>query len=216
MREYSYKLLDFKKEDLDLNKQFFISSRYSMTSIIDCENLYRFSKQNDFSFFNLCVAAIYKTLESIPELRQFVIEGEGREYEHLNVILPVINDCHNLDNICVESIHDFNSFKEWNDFLENIKDNIKDYEYIYGLESLNQAFAVLSCVPWVHYVSYNDVTAPSDSYSPIVHWGKYEDGKVPVTITINHVFVYGYHLGLFFNRLSDYMANPDSIFPKIE
>ena len=67
MKEHPYKKLDFKEEDLKINK-LFVSSRYSITSLIDCENLYFFSKENNLSFFNMCVAAIYKTIESIPDM----------------------------------------------------------------------------------------------------------------------------------------------------
>ena len=215
MKEHPYKKLDFKEEDLKINK-LFISSRYSITSLIDCENLYSFSKENEFSFFNLCVAAIYKTIESIPELKTFVLYGEGREYEHINIVLPLINEENNVGNICIESIDDFASFKEWDDFLQNIKQNPKNHQYVYGPESQNHVFAILSCLPWIHYTNFNDMTLASNNFIPVVHWGKYENGKLPVTISINHIFVFGYHLGLFFNILSNYMENPNSIFPNIE
>ena len=215
MKDHPYKKLDFKEEDLKVNK-LFISSRYSMTSLIDCENLYSFSKENNFSFFNLCVAAIYKTIESIPELKTFMINGEGREYEHVNIVLPLINEDTSVENICIESIDNFKSFKEWNDFLQNIKNDSENHQYIYGPETENHIFAILSCIPWVHYLDFNDMTLASDNFIPVVHWGKYENGKIPVTISINHIFVFGYHLGLFFNRLSDYMKNPNSIFSDIE
>lgn len=215
MKEYPYKKLDIREEDLTTNK-FFISSRYSITSIIDCESLYSFSKENRFSFFNLCVAAIYKTIESIPEFRTFIMQGEGREYEHINIVLPLIDENHYVENICIESIDEFESFKKWDDFLQDIKNNPRTYQYEYGPDSPNHVFAILSCIPWIHYSNFNDMTLPSDNYIPVVHWGKYENGKLPVTISINHIFIFGYHLGLFFNRLSDYMENPSSIFPKIE
>ena len=215
MREHPYKKLDFKQKDLKINN-LFISSRYSITSLIDCENLYSFSKENDLSFFNLCVAAIYKTIESMPELKTFMIDGEGREYEHINIILPLLNDDNAVENVCIESFDDFKSFKEWNDFLQNIKNDSENHKYIYGPETLNHVFAILSCIPWIHYADFNDMTLSSDNFIPVVHWGKYENGKIPLTISVNHVFVFGYHLGIFFNRLSEYMENPDSIFPNIE
>ena len=215
MKEHPYKKIDLKEEDLKINK-LFISSRYSITSLIDCENLYSFSKENEFSFFNSCVAAIYKTIESIPELKTFILYGEGREYEHINIVLPIITEETALENICIESIDDFESFKEWDDFLQNIKQNPKNHQYGYGPESQNHVFAILSCIPWIHYTDLNDITFASDNFVPVVHWGKYENGKIPVTISINHIFVFGYHLGLFFNILSNYMENPDSIFTNIE
>ncbi len=65
-----YETFPIKKED-DLNfRQFHITARYTITSTIKCQNLYEFSKENKFSFLNLCVAAIYKALEDIPELKQ--------------------------------------------------------------------------------------------------------------------------------------------------
>ena len=215
MKDHPYKVLDVKYEDFEFTRQTFVSTRYSMTSIVDCENLYSISKDNDFSFFNLCVAAIYKTIESIGELKQCFVDGEGREYEHINIVLPLIKEDHSVKNICIESIHNFESFKEWNDFLENAKDN-EEYEYRYGPESKYHIFAILSCLPWVHYSSFIDTPLDNDAFTPSIHWGKYEDGKIPVTLNINHIFVFGYHLGLFFNRLGEYMENPNLIFEKIE
>lgn len=212
MKDYPYKTLSITDKDLEFTKQSFITTRYSMTSIIKCENLYSFSKENELSFFNLCVAAIYKTIESIPELRQCVMNGEGREYEHINIIMPLIKDDHSVQNISIDSIHDYNSFKEWNDCLNNVKNNIEDYRYDYGPDSLNHVFAILSCMPWIHYCEFKDMTLDSDKFFPAIYWGKYEEGILPVTITVNHIFVYGYHLGLFYNRLSEYMENPESIF----
>lgn len=212
MRDYPYKKLDAKIEDFEFTRKLFISSRHSITSVIDCENLYSFSKKNNFSFFNLCVAAIYRTIESIPELKQCFIEGEAREYEHINVILPLGNEDHTVNQVCIESIHDFNSFRDWDDFLMNVKNHPEDYEYKYGPESVNHVFAILSCIPWIHYSSFEDMTLDSDTFFPAIYWGKYVDGKIPVTLTSNHIFVYGYQLGLFFNRLSEYMENPETLF----
>lgn len=71
-----YETFSIKKEE-DLNfRQFHITARYTITSTIKCQNLYEFSKENKFSFLNLCVAAIYKTLEDILELKQYIIDGE--------------------------------------------------------------------------------------------------------------------------------------------
>ena len=216
MRDYTYRKLDVKYEDFDFTRQLFITTRYSMTSEIDCENLYLFSKENGFSFFNLCIAAIYKTIESIPELKQCFIEEEAREYEHINIIVPLIKEDHTVESVCIESIHDFDSFKEWNDFLQTVKDNPKDYEHIHSPETEDSMFATLSCIPWVHFSNLNDMVLDSDKFCPTIHWGKYENGKIPVSLTVNHIFVYGYHLGLFFNRLTDYMQNPHSIFANIK
>lgn len=215
MKDHPYKVLDVKYEDFNFTRELFISTRYSMTSIIDCENLYSLSKENNFSFFNLCVAAIYKTIESVNELKQCFIEGEAREYEHINIVLPLIKEDQTLKNICIESIHDFKSLDEWNAFLENAKGD-DDYHYEYGPESFKHIFAILSCVPWIHYSHFVDTDLGSDTFTPSIHWGKYEDGKIPVTLNINHIFVYGYHLGLFFNRLEEHMRNPETIFENIE
>ena len=214
MKEYSYKKLDLKEDALNFNKEFFVSSRYSMTAMMDCENLYSFSKENGFSFFNLCVAAVYKTIDSIPELRQVFIDGESREYEHLNIILTIPKEDHDIQEVCIESIHNFKSCKEWNDFLNNVKDNPKDHQYIFTPQSINHVFALLSCFPWYQYVSFTDATLDSGKFCPAAYWGKYENGKLPVTITVNHIFVYGHHTGIFFNRLAEYMKNPHSIFPE--
>ncbi len=213
MNIYPYETFVINDEDLNF-RQFHITARYTITSTIACQNLYEFSKDNKFSFFNLCVAAIYRTLEDIPELKQYIIDGECRQYEHTNVIIPLLKEDNSTEDVCIESIDSFKSFKEWDAYLQNIKENPEDYLHIFKPEYIDQPFAILSCLPWMDYTGFIDMPTDSDTYFPIVHWGKYENGKIAVTLTSNHTFVYGYHLGLFFNKLSNYMENPNLIFPK--
>ena len=212
MYKYPYKSFSIKEEDLNF-KEFHSSARYTISSEVNCKELYDFSKENHFSFFNLCVAAIYKTLEDIPELRQYIIDGKCREYEHLNVVIPLLKEDNSTEDICIESIHDFKSFRQWDDFLQNVKKDTSNNLHFFGPDSGEYPFAILSCLPWISYSSFIDMPMKGDFYFPIVHWGEYKDGKIPVTLTANHTFVYGYHLGLFFTVLNDYMQNPDLIFP---
>lgn len=215
MYPHKYSTFSIKEEDLNF-RQFHITARYTITADVKCENLYNFSKKNNFSFFNLSVAAIYKTLEDIPELKKYIVDGECREYEQTNVVIPLIREDHLTNDICIESIRDFKSFKEWNDFLKGIKENPESHQHIFTPDTNEMPFAILSCLPWIRYTGFIDMPTDSDTYFPIVHWGKYDDGKVPVTLTSNHTFVYGYHLGLFFNKLEEYMNNPTLIFESIE
>ncbi len=215
MYSHPYKTFNIEEESLNF-RQFHITARYTITSDVKCKNLYDFSKENNFSFFNLSVAAIYKTLESIPELKQYIVNGECREYEQTNIIIPLIKEDYSTEDVCIESIENFKSFNEWNEFLLYVKENPKEYHHVFGPDAHEKPFAILSCLPWINYSGFIDMPTDSDTYFPIVHWGKYEDGKVPVTLTSNHTFVYGYHLGLFFKTLEQYMNNPDLIFPNID
>lgn len=158
-------------------RQFHITARYTITSTIKCQNLYEFSKENKFSFLNLCVAAIYKTLEDIPELKQYIIDGECRQYEHTNVIISLLQDDNSTEDICIKSIDGFKSFKEGDNYLQNIKENPKNYLHIFKPEFVNQPFAILSCLPWMDYTGFIDMPTDSDTYFPIIHWANMKKVK---------------------------------------
>lgn len=102
----------------------------------------------------MCVAAIYKTLEDIPELKQYIIDGECRQYEHTNVIISLLQDDNSTEDICIKSIDGFKSFKEEDNYLQNIKENPKNYLHIFKPEFVNQPFAILSCLPWMDYTGF--------------------------------------------------------------
>lgn len=44
---------------------------------------------------------------------------------------------------------------------------------------------------------------------PVISWGKLVNGKIPVSLTASHVFVFGYHFKLFYEKIEKYLENPE-------
>lgn len=214
MKVHSYET--FEIEEMLLSSfDFIVSSRYDVTCEVNAEKLFEFSKENDLSFFNCCAAAIYKTIEDIPEFKMYIVNGEARQYSQTNVVLPLPTANKNTRDVCIESLYDYKSFREWDDALNVLKAGIEEAEPVYGENLAECPIAVLSCLPWLPFTSFHNVIFTNNIYTQSVHWGKYEDGKMPVTITANHDFVQGHHFGLFYEILGEYLENPMSIFEEI-
>lgn len=78
----------------------------------------------------------------------------------------------------------------------------------------DSAFAFLTCLPLVDYNSFSDITLGSDFFPSLIHWGKFINGRMDVSINANHIFVYGIHLSKFYIELEKYMNNPDKLIKK--
>ena len=213
MKLHSYET--FEIEMLFSSLEFVISSRYDVTVEVNAKKLFDFSKEHELSFFNCCVAAVYKTIEDIPEFKKYVVNGEGRQYSQTNVVLPLPKADNTTQDVCIESLDDYKSFKEWDEALNALKAGIEEAEPVYDENSSEYPIAVLSCLPWLPFTSFHNITFSSNIYSQSVHWGKYEDGKMPVTLTANHDFIEGYHFCLFYEILGEYLENPESIFKEV-
>ena len=62
-----------KKIDFDLKKNPFInlkSSRYTMSSRINVEKLWKFTKENDYSFFILSLGYLINGVNSVSNLKK--------------------------------------------------------------------------------------------------------------------------------------------------
>lgn len=196
MFPYKYKTFNIKKDNFKF-KGLEVSTKYNITYNLKCKSLYDISKDNDLSFYNLCIAAIYKTLEEFPELKHYMVE----KYIKCN---PDIGSIKPLEN--------FNSFKQWNDFLENIKKEHRDFFNSKDFENIDY---ILFHLPWLHYSEFLDIQCEGERRHPMIHWSRYKNGKIRVTFTSNQTLIPEYQLRSFFNKLSEYMQNPDLIFSKI-
>lgn len=50
---------------------------------------------------------------------------------------------------------------------------------------------------------------------PVISWGKLVNGKIPVSLTASHVFVFGYHFKLFYEKIEKYLENPEILKKRI-
>lgn len=78
-----------KKIDFDLKNNPFInfqSTRYNMSARINVKNLWKYAKENDYSFFILSLGCLINGVNSVPNLKKRILDGEAVEYDYLDAV----------------------------------------------------------------------------------------------------------------------------------
>ena len=205
---YNKKILKEKVENLPFND--FHTTRYQMTFKVNATKTYEYVKKENLSFFNISLAILLEGLNSVPEMKRRIINNKIVEYEKLNAITPILKEDKTISEICVKPVSEYKNLKKWNKYVNNLKENLE--ENIYDTEPLKRDYepvANFSCIPWVHFDALTNMIATPHQIQPLITWGKYSEGKIPISITVNHMFVFGYHLKLFNDTVAKYFENPE-------
>ncbi len=117
-----------KEIDFDLeNNPFynFLSSRYSMSSRLNVEKMWNYSKENDLSFFTLSLGALMNALNEIPQMRRRIIDGKVIEYDYLDAVCPIMDDNRDIyKEMRVDIPQKFDNMLDWHDYVQNHKANV--------------------------------------------------------------------------------------------
>lgn len=210
MDRYPKKELDIKVDELPF--QDFLTSQYSMTVRVNAQNTYDYSKENNIPFFNMTAACILTAINEIPEFKRRIIDDKIYEYEKINAVSPIMQDDYSIREIEIPPLSEHESLEEYNSYIENKKENIEDNQFLVE-PSLRDMLPIcnLSCIPWINFDSMTNIIASSNQLMPVISWGKLVDGKIPVSLTASHVFIFGYHFKLFYENLEKYLDNPELI-----
>lgn len=213
MDRYPKKELDIKVDELPF--QDFLTSQYSMTVRVNAQNTYDYSKENNIPFFNMTAACILTAINEIPEFKRRIIDDKIYEYEKINAVSPIMQDDYSIREIEIPPLSEHESLEEYNSYIENKKENIEDNQFLVE-PSLRDMLPIcnLSCIPWINFDSMTNIIASSNQLMPVISWGKLVDGKIPVSLTASHVFIFGYHFKLFYENLEKYLDNPELIINK--
>ena len=207
---YNKKELDIKLEDLPF--QDFLTSRYSMTVRVKSQSTYEYSKKNNLSFFNVTVACILEAINEIPEFKRRIIDDRVYEYDKVNAVSPIMQEDHTIKEIEILPPSEFESLTEFNSYIENKKEHIENNQFLVE-PSLRDVLPIcnLSCIPWINFDSMTNIIVSSNQLMPVITWGKQVDGKIPISVTASHIFVFGYQFKLFYEKVEYYLNNPELI-----
>lgn len=108
-----------------------------------------------------------------------------------------------IREIEMEPASEFENIFQWNEYVENKKDNIEDNQYLVEpMKRDEEPIANLSCIPWIDFDSMTNIIASPNQIMPVISWGKLVDDKIPVSLTASHVFIFGWHFKLFYEKLA--------------
>ena len=206
-----YKILDVDVNELPFAD--FLTSRYSMTAKVNAQKTYDLSKKENIPFFNLTSACILETINEIPEFRRRIVDGKVVEYRKINAVSPIMQNDHTIREIEIKPASEFGNIFEWSEYVENKKINIEYNQYLVEpMKRDAEPIANLSCIPWIDFDSMTSIIASPHQIMPVISWGKLVDGKMPVSLTASHVFIFGWHFKLFYEKLEKYLNNPERLF----
>ena len=198
-----------KKIDFDLKGNPFIdfeSSRYTMSARINVEKLWKFTKENDYSFFILSLGCLINGVNSVPNLKKRINDDNVIEYDYLDGVSPIMNeDSQTYSEMRVDIPQKFEDIFKWHDYVRSLSDEILSGNTEgFSLELLKRDYtniANFSCIPWVDFDSITSCEVSGRQIQPLITWGKVNDNyEMSVSITVNHIFVHGKDLAYFFKN----------------
>ena len=198
--------------------EYFSSLAYpymGVTRDIDITELSYSIRQSGAPFFLTILYCVIKAANSVPELRQRIIEDKLMQYDSCMASYTVAIDD---DTYCYFNVDCTKPYSEFIEYAKAEQEKAKACNTINCNKAEEEELFFVSSVPWFDYTSViQPVPMPADG-NPRLTWGKYftRCGRtyLPFTILCNHAIVDGRHLGLFFEALSDSIREVNELLSK--
>ncbi|MCW2485450.1 CatA-like O-acetyltransferase [Candidatus Symbiopectobacterium sp. NZEC127] len=175
---------------------------------VPAQKLYDFARDKNESFFQLALYAVLRAANSVPQLKQRLLNKDVIEYSSINVMTPIMTESEGFRQILCENTPDYPNFtQQVTAKIDAVKTSdpgpmiVKD-----------EGFLCASCLPWVHFSSITHAEFHFSGAVPTLTWGKLQNGIIPVACKFNHAFVDGLHAGRFFALVEDYFDRPDALY----
>lgn len=170
-------------------------------------------KQRGLKFFPAYLWLITKVMQGIDEFRVGMEDGVLGIWDQLTPAYPVFHqDDKTTSLLWTEFEEDFSAF------YENYERDTKAHGDSHGVLTskgipLSNAY-IISCIPWFTFQSFSlHNHGIKDYYFPSFEAGQFvkEEGEVfmPLSVTVHHATIDGYHLKQFFESLQEPMIHPE-------
>lgn len=186
---------------------------FSISGNLEVTTIYKYTKENEISFFMAVLYAATNAANSIKEFRYRIREEKVVEHEVVHPSFTVMSE-DEVFSFCPTKYQE--SFEEFKNYslkqIEKVKKNVN-----IGDEPGQDDALYITSIPWISFtnITHPIQMNPIDSV-PRISWGKYfeENGKIkmPISVQAHHALVDGLHVGLYFNKLQEIFDNPTKYF----
>ena len=188
---------------------------FSTTCNIEIQNLKKFVKLRNISFFVSFSYIISVSVNRIPQLRHRIIDGELYEFKIVDPGYTVLLDDETFSFCDSKFFKDFDTYYEYAIArIEEVK-NRPDHNNA----DKNHMFFITS-IPWFSFTSFVHPYDKLYSSIPIITIGKYfEQGDswlIPIAMQVHHGVVDGFHVGKYYDCLEKLCKNPEVVLGKIK
>lgn len=187
------------------------TSIYDMTVRLDVTNLVNYCREKGQSFFANFLYLALRELNTIPEFRMRIQDGEPYIYDKVDCSFTIANDYGYFVNRSTEYAPYSEFYKNVLGIIEKAKVEKNTHPKDSDLDRTDLLY--FSCIPWVDYQSMTlpVITTPYGSEDqtyniiPCIGWGKYVDEngryKMSMHMKISHAFIDGKPLADAFNNI---------------
>jgi len=190
----------------------FDSPCFNITVSVDAEPIYAFAKDRKESFFLLCLYALLRAANAVPQVRQRIEDGRPVEYDRIAVMTPIMTESEMFRQIWCEYTPDLASFFEMTaPLIEKAKQADPG-----PMPAHHQDFFCASCLPWLHFDSITQADYEFAQSVPILARGKLENGKIPISVKFSHCFMDGLFVARFFEQIQHNFSKPDCLLNNAE
>lgn len=184
----------------------FADSSISVTTELDCEEIFTYCKNHRQSFSLSCLYAISRAQNEVREMRYRIEEPSKAvvEYDEVNIITIVkVDDAGRYVEVVLEHHEDFPTFcKCANEVVHSIKADTPPFEYATehpdDLGMMNVSITpdiYFTCVKTASRYSYGSEYPLCNIGKVVKHEGRY---VMPIALTANHALIDGYGINRFF------------------
>ena len=187
--------------------EFFKSYAYpymGITANVDVTNLIAAAKSRGGSSFLAILWTAATAANSVPELRQRIVDDKIVEYDHCNTAHTVALPDGTFVNCQTDCRRSFDEFLIYG--RERQEEAKQRHGFVQPGDDETELIFV-SCTPWVSFTQVIQPTPiPADSNVRIV-FGKFFDQNgrklMPLSVQANHALVDGLHVGQFYQRFQE-------------
>lgn len=200
-------LATWQRAELFKFYQSFSDPCFNVTVKVDAGNIWHYAKDRGESFFLISLYAILHAANQVPQVRQRILNSKPVEFEKIAAMTPIMTKTEMFSELMCEYFASFAEFKAQNAPKVELARNEKNCPK----EDVREDFICASCVPWLHFEAITQAEYKFGQTIPILAWGKFQDGKIPISVKFNHSFMDGLYVSRFFDAIQTAFTFPDSL-----
>lgn len=183
---------------------------FNLCAEVDMTETLRVTKQRRIPITAAILYVTARAANDIPEFRYRIRGDTVVEHDVVHPASTVLIDDGLFSFGFYDYTEDFAVFaRHYDEMTAWIKDN-PTLDDPPGRDDL----LFMTAIPWVSFTSFMHpiLTVPADSI-PRLAWGKFQQAadsvKMPLSVQGHHSLMDGLHVGRYYERVQDYLANPE-------
>lgn len=212
---------NFKKLDVESwnrKEQFNFFKNYenpffNICADVDVTKLFKFAKENNYSFFLSSLFTSIKAANLIEQFRYRIKDEDVIIYDKVNLGSTILNEDETF-NFCYFDY--FSDFKKFHTSANKVLEQNKIHRFKMDEHRENDNLIYYSVIPWISFTAFSHARNYSTRESiPKIVLGKItkvgEKMNMPVSVEVHHSLVDGLHVGKYFKLLQEILDKPETL-----